>query len=66
MTVEYGSGNVDSKIMISGYAPASPCLSWRKAANRMGGVERMIAAYFIFCAASMLCFGALTFLSLLP
>lgn len=51
---------------ISGYAPAPLALSWRRAAKRMGMVERMIAAYLVFIVASMLCFGALTFLSLLP
>jgi len=51
---------------MSGFAPAPLFPLWRNAAKRMGMVERMIAAYFVFILASMLCFGALTFLSLLP
>lgn len=51
---------------MSGFAPAPLFPFWRGIAKRMGVVERMIAAYLVFIAASMLCFGALTFLSLLP
>ncbi len=39
---------------------------WYDAVRRMGPVERMIAAYFAFMIASMLCFGTMTLLSLLP
>lgn len=56
----------ESMTTMSGFAPAPLFPFWRGIAKRMGGVERMIAAYLVFIAASMLCFGALTFLSLLP
>ncbi|MDH3231206.1 MAG: hypothetical protein OEN55_15560 [Alphaproteobacteria bacterium] len=50
---------------MSGHAPI-PFRSRHGAMMRMGAVERMIAAYFAFIGVSMLCFGTLTLLSLLP
>jgi len=51
---------------LSAHPPACLFPFWRGAIGRMGVVERIIAAYLAFIAASMLCFGTLTFLSLLP
>jgi hypothetical protein len=51
---------------MSGFAPAAFFPPWRAAIGHMGVVERIIVVYFGFIAISMLCFGALTFLSLLP
>jgi len=38
----------------------------RGALGRMGAVGRILAAYIAFIAVSLLCFGAMTLLSLLP
>ncbi len=50
---------------MSGFAAPS-FRPWYGAVRRMGAVERMIAAYFAFMIAAMLCFGTMTLLSLLP
>ena len=50
---------------MSGQAPI-PFWPQRSAMMRMGSVERTIATYFAFIGVSMLCFGTMTLLSLLP
>ena len=50
---------------MSGHAPI-PFWPKHGAMIRMGVVERIILAYFAFIAVSMLCFGTMTLLSLLP
>jgi hypothetical protein len=50
---------------MSGHAPI-PFWPPNGAMMRIGVVERMIAVYFAFIAVSMLCFGTMTLLSLLP
>jgi len=65
-TVEIGKKSADSMLTMSGFAPAPFFPPWRTAVGRMGVVQRIIAAYLCFVALSMLCFGSLTFLSLLP
>ena len=51
--------------MTSGHAPIS-FQPPHGAVLRMGAVERTIATYFAFIGVSMLCFGTMTLLSLLP
>ncbi len=50
---------------MSGQAPI-PLRPLHGAMMRMGPFERMIASYFAFVGVSMLCFGTMTLLSLLP
>ena len=50
---------------MSGQAPI-PFWPQHGAMMRMGVVKRMIATYFAFIGVSMLCFGTMTLLSLLP
>ena len=50
---------------MSEYAP-NPLWPQTGVMMRMGVVERTLAAYFAFIAVSMLSFGTLTLLSLLP
>lgn len=50
---------------MNGHA-AIPFWPQRGAMMRMGVIERVLAVYFAFIAVSMLSFGTLTLLSLLP
>jgi len=64
--VEIGTEIADEMMTMNevGRHPFFP--PWRTAVGRMGVVQRIIAAYLGFIAVSMLCFGTLTFLSLVP
>ncbi len=55
----------ETMMTISGYAP-NPLWPLNGAMMRMGVVERTLVAYFALIAVSMLSFGTLTLLSLLP
>lgn len=43
-----------------------PCRPWHCAIGRMDAVGRMLAAYIAVMSVSMLCFGTMTLLSLMP